>query len=49
MIPLAAEGLAFTSAYALVVAAGTPAWVVCALLLLGLEQVFMPSPAAPAP
>ncbi|MEU8272187.1 hypothetical protein AB0B89_34170 [Sphaerisporangium sp. NPDC049002] len=41
VIPLGAVGLAFTSAYALVVAAGTLAWVICALLLLGLEQIFM--------
>ncbi|MEV7967807.1 hypothetical protein AB0O34_17730 [Sphaerisporangium sp. NPDC088356] len=41
VIPLAAVALAFTSAYALVVVAGMLVWVVCVLLLLGVEQVFM--------
>ncbi|WP_424534799.1 TRAFAC clade GTPase domain-containing protein [Sphaerisporangium viridialbum] len=41
VIPLAAVGLAFTSAYALVLAAGMLVWVVCVLLLLGVEQIFM--------
>jgi hypothetical protein len=40
-IPLAAVGLALTSAYALVVGVGMLVWLVCLLLLLAVEQVFM--------
>lgn len=41
VIPLAAVGVALASAYALVVGAGVLVWSLCALLLLGVEQIFM--------